>query len=113
MDIKNYLLGLLILALTAFAGWYLKSRKASWLAQLTGLIQQIELSVQGSNMGAEKKRLLIRMLEAANVHVTTWMSNTIDLIVEKLNEKNLWLTEFAGNGLSESTVAGADSGTES
>jgi|GEM_PF-1716206 len=104
MDIKSYLIGLLILALASFVGYFLKSNKASWLAQLTGMIQQIELSVQGSNMGEEKKLLLIKMLEAANVNVTGWMSNMIDLIVLKLNKDNLWLTKYAGNGLSMSSV---------
>lgn len=98
-DIKGYLIGLLILALASFVGWFLQSRKATWLAQLTSFIQQIELSVQGSNMGAEKKILLIQMLEAANVKVTAWMSKMIDMIVAKLNEDNLWLTKYAGNGL--------------
>lgn len=110
MDIKSYLIGLLVLALASFVGWFLKSKKASWLAQLTGLIQQIELSVQGSNMGAEKKRLLIQMLEAANVNVTAWMSNTIDLIVAELNKNNLWLTKYAGNGLSVSTTTSMEDG---
>lgn len=86
--------------LCAILAAVLKERKAWILAQLAELIQRAETAVEGSGMGAEKKRLVLAQIEAMGVRATAWLSAAIDEIVDQLNEKQAWLTETAGNGLS-------------
>lgn len=99
--IKEILLAFVLALLCAVLAAVLKDRKAWILAQLAELVQRAETAVQGSGMGAEKKRIVIAQLEAMGVQVRAWMSTAIDNIVAALNEKQAWLTENAGDGLSE------------
>jgi hypothetical protein len=71
----------------------------------TNYIQQLEFAVQGSKMGATRKALLLQILASAGIKVPVWASKAIDNIVTALNKNRAWLTEFAGNGLSDGTTA--------
>ncbi|MEA4947043.1 MAG: hypothetical protein VB058_05720 [Oscillospiraceae bacterium] len=73
-----------------------KAKKESILALTQNYIKKAEIAVQGSNMGAEKKKLVCTWLEAAGVKVNTWLSTAIDKIVKKLNESEAWALTEAG-----------------
>lgn len=78
-------LGCFILALL------LKTNRDRILQITTDLINKAEDAVQGSGMGAEKKALVMAQLEAAGVHVNTWLAAQIDAIVQMLNTNGAWL----------------------
>jgi len=42
-------------------------------------------------MGEAKKALVIAQLEAAGIHVNTWLASWIDRTVELLNANGAWL----------------------
>ena len=104
MEYIKEILTMLVLAVGCMilAG-ILKTRKQYILGLVSNLVQKAEKSVQGSNMGAEKKRLVIAQLEAMGITVTAWLSKAIDEVVAALNEKRAWLTENAKDGLSGAT----------
>lgn len=77
----------------------LKNRKARILEVASQLIQKAEATVQGSGMGAEKKKFVIAQIEAMNIKVSAWLDKDIDDIVATLNEKQAWFTENAKDGL--------------
>jgi len=101
--IKEILIMLLLALGCMLLAGVLKARKQYILGLVSNLVQKVEKSVQGSGMGAEKKRLVIAQLEAMNIKVTVWLSQAIDEIVAQLNEKRAWLTENAKDGLSGTT----------
>lgn len=83
----------------------LKERKQYILGLVSDLVQKTETAVQGSGMGAEKKRIVLMQLESMNIKVNAWLSTAIDDIVAALNEKRAWLTENAKDGLSNRDVS--------
>lgn len=99
--IRNLAIAFILALLCGVLAAVLKERKAWILAQLATLVQRAETAIQGSGLGAEKKRIVIAQLEAMGVEVKAWMSMAIDNIVAALNEKQAWLTENAGDGLPE------------
>ncbi len=99
--IKEILIALLLALGCMIAAGVLKAQKQYILGLVSSLVQKVEAAVQGSGMGAEKKRLVIAQLEAMGVKVKARMSIAIDDIVAALNEKRAWLTENAKDGLSE------------
>ena len=78
------LLGLILAAL-------LKGNRSRILQYTAQLINQAEATVQGSGMGDEKKVLVMAQLEAAGIHVNTWLATWIDETVEYLNANGAWL----------------------
>jgi len=112
-NFKEILLALTFALVCMLLANVLKERKQYILSLVSNLVQKVETSIQGSGMGAEKKRLVIAQLEAMNISVTVWLSKAIDEIVAQLNEKRAWLTENAKDGLSGAgdTVSSSTSGT--
>lgn len=80
-------LGCIILSLL------LRNHKASVLQYAAQLIQSAEQAIQGSNMGAAKKALVIAQLRAAGIQVNSWLSANIDQIVAQLNAHGAWLAQ--------------------
>jgi len=87
---------LLLAGVLAILAVTLKAKKESILALAQKYIKDAETAVQGSKMGAEKKKLVCTWLEAAGVRVNTWLSTAIDNIVKELNEREAWALEKAG-----------------
>ena len=98
--IKDILLALILALVCGIGAGLLKNRKARILEAASQLIQKAEATVQGSGMGAEKKRIVLMQLEAMDIKVTAWLSRAIDDIVAALNEKQAWFTENSKYGLS-------------
>ena len=71
----------------------LRNHKASVLQYTAQLIQSAEQAIQGSNMGAAKKALVIAQLRAAGIHANSWLSAAIDRIVSQLNAHGAWLAQ--------------------
>ena len=105
MDFKSYLISFIVAFVIGFVTVYWKNYRAQFKAMLTNYIQQLEVTVQGSKMGAVRKALLLQILAAAGVKLPAWADKAIDNIVTALNENKAWLTEFMGNGLSADTDA--------
>lgn len=99
--IMKILLALILATACAILAYILKERKARILNEVSQLIQKAESVIQGSGMGAEKKRLVLAQLEVMNVKATAWLSAAIDDIVAALNERQAWFTENAKDTLSE------------
>ena len=64
-------LGCIILAML------LRDHKATVLQYAAQLVQSAEQAIQGSGMGAAKKALVLAQLEAAGIHINTWLSVAI------------------------------------
>lgn len=73
------------------AALLLKYNRSGILRYTAELVNAAEVAIQGSGMGAEKKALVLAQLEAAGVHINTWLSVAIDKMVEHLNESGAWL----------------------
>lgn len=58
-------------------------------------VKKAETAVQGSGMGAEKKKLVCAWLETAGVKVTAGLSAAIDAIVRELNDREAWALDKA------------------
>ena len=82
-----YLIAVILLATL------LRNHKASVLQYTAQLIQSAEQAIQGSNMGAAKKALVIAQLRAAGIEVNSWLSTNIDQIVNQLNAHGAWLAQ--------------------
>ena len=82
-----YLIAVILLATL------LRNHKASVLQYTAQLIQSAEQAIQGSNMGAAKKALVIAQLRAAGIEVNAWLSAAIDKIVAQLNAHGAWLAQ--------------------
>ena len=96
-------LGCIILAML------LRDHKATVLQYAAQLVQSAEQAIQGSGMGAAKKALVLAQLEAAGIHINTWLSVAIDKMVQHLNESGAWLaqqTEQAVAGQEDANGAG-------
>ena len=81
---------LLLAGVLAIISIVLRDRKKAILAQVHTYVQKAENIVQGSGMGAEKKRLVIAWLETSGVKITGYLSKAIDDVVTGLNEKKAW-----------------------
>ena len=93
-------LGCIILSLL------LRNHKAAVLQYAAQLVQSAEQAIQGSGMGAAKKALVLAHLEAAGIHINTWLSVAIDKMVQHLNESGAWLAQqteqaVAGKGTTD------------
>ena len=82
----------------------LRDHKAAVLQYTAQLIQSAEQAIQGSNMGAAKKALVIAQLRAVGIEVNSWLSTNIDQIVAQLNAHGAWLAQQT-----EQAVSGKDS----
>lgn len=71
--------------------YVLKLYKARILQFTADLVNKAEEAVQGSGMGEAKKAMVIAQLEAAGIHVNTWLASWIDRTVEILNANGAWL----------------------
>ena len=71
----------------------LRNNKVAVLQYAAQLIQSAEQAVQGTNMGAAKKALVIAQLRAAGIEVNSWLSAAIDRIVSQLNAHGAWLAQ--------------------
>ena len=94
-------LGCIILAML------LRDHKATVLQYAAQLVQSAEQTIQGSGMGAAKKALVLAQLEAAGIHINTWLSVAIDKMVQHLNESGAWLAQQT-----EQAMAGKDNYNE-
>lgn len=82
----------------------LRNHKASVLQYTAQLIQSAEQAIQGSNMGAAKKALVIAQLRAAGIEVNSWLSAAIDKIVAQLNAHGAWLAQQTKQAVSGKDV---------
>lgn len=98
--IQDILLTLILAIVCGTFAWLAKTNKQRVLTQVTDLVQKAERAIQGTNMGAEKKALVIAQLEAAGVSVNSWLSSQIDVIVNTLNSKGAWLAEQTQEAIS-------------
>lgn len=94
--------GILALACIIMA-LLLRDQKSAILQYAAQLVQGAEQAIQGSGMGAAKKALVLAQLEAAGIHINTWLSVAIDKMVQHLNTSGAWLAQQT-----EQAVAGKD-----
>lgn len=88
-------------ALTCFIlAIVIKGNRQAVLQYATHLINQAEIAIAGSGMGADKKALVIAQLQAAGVTVNAWLSRQIDVIVATLNSTGAWLATQTQQGIS-------------
>ena len=96
---KTYIIEILELIIAAgvcaILAVTLKTKKQNILALVQSYIKKAEDAVQGSGMGAEKKKLVSTWLEAAGVKVTAGLSAAIDAIVKELNDREAWALDKA------------------
>jgi hypothetical protein len=90
MNVQTLLISLIIAILCALGAFILKTNKKNILASISDLVQKAEKAVEGTGLGAEKKRWVITQLEAAGTKVTAWVDAEIDAIVDLLNKKSGW-----------------------
>lgn len=85
-----------LLALACFvAALLIRYNRSGILRYAAELVNAAEVAIQGSGMGAEKKAIVLAQLEAAGVHINTWLSVAIDKMVQHLNESGAWLASQA------------------
>jgi len=105
---KDYIIELLELLIVAgvcaLIAVTLKAKKQNILALVQSYIKKAEIAVQGTGMGAEKKKLVCAWLEAAGVRVNSWLSAAIDDIVNELNSKKAWALDKAEDVTNPTTV---------
>lgn len=94
-QIIEIIVWLVLAGMCAILATVLTVRKQAILALIQELVQRAEKAVDGSGMGAEKKKLVIAQMEAAGVCVTAWMSKAIDDVVSVLNDRNAWYAHLA------------------
>ena len=103
MDYMEIVMSCIYLIAVILLATLLRNHKASVLQYTAQLIQSAEHTIQGSNMGAAKKALVIAQLQAADIRVNVWLSAAIDSIVEQLNAHGAWLSKQT-----EQAVAGKE-----
>jgi hypothetical protein len=81
---------LLLAGVAAILAVVIKAKKETLLALVQSYIKRAEVAVQGSGMGAEKKKLVISWLEASGIKITDYLSKAIDNIVKHLNDTQAW-----------------------
>ncbi len=87
---------LLLAGVAAILAVVIKAKKETLLALVQSYIKRAEVAVQGSGMGAEKKKLVISWLEASGIKITDYLSKAIDNIVKHLNDTDTWALNEAG-----------------
>ena len=97
---QEILLMLILAALCGLAAYVIQKYKQWVLQKAMELINRAEEIVQGSDMGEEKKRLVITQLEAAGIRVTAWLSKKIDFMVAILNAQGAWLAKKTQESIS-------------
>ena len=97
---QEILLTLILAALCGLAAYIAQMSKQRVLQLTAELINRAEEVVQGSGMGAEKKRLVLAQLEAAGIRVTEWLSVQIDYMVAALNAHGCWLAKKTQENIS-------------
>ena len=102
LELGVFALGCVILALV------IKNNKGRIIQYTASLIDQAELAVQGSGMGAEKKAMVLAQLDAAGIKVTAWLDKQIDVIVDTLNANGAWLAAQ----VKQNTTAVAEDGED-
>ena len=100
---QEILLTLTFAALCGLVAYIFQLHKQYILQLTTDLINRAEEIIQGSDMGEEKKRLVIAQLEAAGVQVTAWLDKQIDFIVAVLNAHGAWLAKKTQENISGRT----------
>lgn len=103
MDYMEIVVSGIYLIAVVLLATLLRNHKASVLQYTAQLIQSAEQAIQGSNMGAAKKALVIAQLRAAGIEVNSWLSTNIDQIVAQLNAHGAWLAQQT-----EQAVSGKD-----
>lgn len=93
MDYMEIVVSGIYLIAVVLLATLLRNHKASVLQYTAQLIQSAEQAIQGSNMGAAKKALVIAQLRAAGIEVNSWLSAAIDKIVAQLNAHGAWLAQ--------------------
>ena len=78
----------------------LRNNKQKLLGTINTLVQRAEETIEGSKMGEEKKKRVLAQLETMGFKVTKYVSELVDIVVAKLNEKQGWLTDSAKTKLS-------------
>jgi hypothetical protein len=86
---------LLLAGVAAILAVVIKAKKETLLALVQSYIKRAEVAVQGSGMGAEKKKLVISWLEASGIKITDYLSKAIDNIVKHLNDTQAWAIDGA------------------
>ncbi len=99
--LKDILLALILAMVCAIGAYLLRARKQQILTVVTDLIQKAEDAIRGSDMGEEKKKVVIAQLQAMGIKVTSWLDKQIDIIVDYLNKKGAWL---AGSALDTAKI---------
>lgn len=94
---QNVLISVVLGVVLAILAYLLREHKQRIIKMTESFIQEAEGAVEGSNMGEEKKKLVIARLEACGIKVTGRLSNTIDCLVEELNTNGAWLIQQAKN----------------
>jgi len=93
----NYITDMLILAVLALViiilASLLRYYKTRILTAISSVVQQVEQAIEGSKMGAEKKKLAKAQLEVMGIRVTKWVDEMIDVTVEILNVEGAWLID--------------------
>ena len=96
MEHSYEIVGLGYEALYCFvAALLIKYNRSGILRYAAELVNAAEAAIQGSGMGAEKKALVLAQLEAAGIHINTWLSVAINKIVQHLNDSGAWLANQA------------------
>ena len=86
---------LLLAGMLAILAVVLKAKKETLLTLVQNYVKKAEEAVQGSGMGAEKKRLVIAWLETSGVKINAWLDKEIDIIVKEINDAQAWAIEGA------------------
>ena len=94
-QIYEIVAALVLAGIMAVLATILSARKQAILAMISDLVQRAEKTVEGTGMGAEKKKLVVAQLEAAGVRVTAYVSRAIDDIVAELNNRKAWYAHLA------------------
>jgi len=98
----NAIVNLAAWAALCYLGAYVFKAYRSFILKIAeDLINKAEETVEGSNMGAEKKARVIAQLEAIGIRVDKWLSKQIDNIVYTLNVNGAWLAKKTQEAIKE------------
>jgi len=114
--LKEFAIALTLAIVCGLGAYILKTKKQNILDIIRNLVNDAEDKINGSNMGAEKKAIVIAQLESMNIKVTDKVSGLIDGVVNTLNEKSGWFKDKATNSGEEivsQTVTDVQDATDS
>lgn len=86
---------LLLAGVLAIISMVLRDRKKAILALVHNYVQKAETVVQGSGMGAAKKKLVLTWLQASGETINAWLDKEIDIIVKEINDAQAWAIDGA------------------